>query len=414
MIKLNVLISAYAVSPTWGSEPGMGWNWIINIAKYCNVHVITEGEWRNEILEAVKELPQKDNLHFYFNPVPGKVRLMCWNQGDWRFYWYYRKWQKKSLTIAKEIIAKNQIDIAHQLNMIGFREPGYFWKIKDIPLVWGPIGGMGNINERFLKDVNLRFLLFNRIKNVINNLQIHFHPRVRKMIKASRLIAATIESKKEIKEYYNKDSELINETGGDIQTEICDREFVKDGVLKVIWIGKFDFRKRLDIAIKSISASGNSKIELSICGEGTKEQIKQYKQLCESLDLNNRVSFLGKIPHSQILSLLRKSDLLLFSSIGDATSTVVSEAVSVGLPILSHNICGFGPIVDEYAGWAIPAIDTDTSIKEFGRLLDHLQKNPKELLKKSNDALENRYKLSWDYKMNKLLNIYMSVSKRSR
>ncbi|MCM1141792.1 MAG: glycosyltransferase family 1 protein, partial [Muribaculum sp.] len=68
--KLNVLVNAYAVSPNWGSEPGMGWNWIINIAKHCNVFVITEGEWKDEILEAAKKLPQKDNIHFYFNPLP--------------------------------------------------------------------------------------------------------------------------------------------------------------------------------------------------------------------------------------------------------------------------------------------------------------------------------------------------------
>ena len=50
---INVLINAYAVAPNWGSEQGLGWNWVINLAKYCNVHVITEGEWRKEIEEAV-------------------------------------------------------------------------------------------------------------------------------------------------------------------------------------------------------------------------------------------------------------------------------------------------------------------------------------------------------------------------
>ena len=29
---LNILINAYAVAPNWGSEQGVGWNWIINIA----------------------------------------------------------------------------------------------------------------------------------------------------------------------------------------------------------------------------------------------------------------------------------------------------------------------------------------------------------------------------------------------
>lgn len=99
---LNVLVNAYAVSPAWGSEPGMGWNWVVNLAQYCNVFVITEGEWRTEIEETVEKLPQRGNLHFYFNPVSERVRRMCWNQGDWRFYWHYRKWQNARLpSLAK-------------------------------------------------------------------------------------------------------------------------------------------------------------------------------------------------------------------------------------------------------------------------------------------------------------------------
>ena len=89
--KLNVLINAYAVSPAWGSEPGMGWNWVSNLARYCNLYVITEGEWKKEIDIALESHPFKDNLHFYYLPVSDNVRMKCWNQVDWRFYFYYRK-----------------------------------------------------------------------------------------------------------------------------------------------------------------------------------------------------------------------------------------------------------------------------------------------------------------------------------
>ena len=64
-------------------------------------------------------------MHFYYNPVSEEIRRMCWNQGDWRFYFHYNKWQQKTLAIAKQIIKEQNIDIVHQLNMIGFREPGY-------------------------------------------------------------------------------------------------------------------------------------------------------------------------------------------------------------------------------------------------------------------------------------------------
>ena len=30
---INVLVNAYAVNPYWGSEQGMGWNWVVNIAR---------------------------------------------------------------------------------------------------------------------------------------------------------------------------------------------------------------------------------------------------------------------------------------------------------------------------------------------------------------------------------------------
>ena len=130
---LNILINAYACSPNWGSEPGMAWNWCSNLAKYCELFIITEGEWKEEIEKAIKTHPYGKNMHFYYNPVPQKVRDMCWNQGDWRFYYYYRQWQKSTLTIAKQICKEHKIDVLHQLNMIGFREPGLLWKIKDVP-----------------------------------------------------------------------------------------------------------------------------------------------------------------------------------------------------------------------------------------------------------------------------------------
>ena len=94
MKQLKVLINAYACSPSMGSEEGVGWNWCIHLAKYCELHIITEGEFRNEIEKALEDLPQKDNLLFYYNPVSNRIRSIAKNQGDWRLYYYYKKWKK--------------------------------------------------------------------------------------------------------------------------------------------------------------------------------------------------------------------------------------------------------------------------------------------------------------------------------
>ena len=63
----KVLINAYSVSPGRGSEPGMGWNWVVNLARYCELHIITEGEWRDKIEAELPLLPHGDNMHFYYN-----------------------------------------------------------------------------------------------------------------------------------------------------------------------------------------------------------------------------------------------------------------------------------------------------------------------------------------------------------
>ena len=85
-------------------------------------------------------LEQGKNMHFFYNPVSEEIRKMCWNQGDWRFYKYYREWQWKTYLLAKDICKVEKIDVLHQLNMIGFREPGYLWKLSQengVPFVWG-------------------------------------------------------------------------------------------------------------------------------------------------------------------------------------------------------------------------------------------------------------------------------------
>ena len=92
---ISVLVNAYACAPNTGSEPGMAWNWIVNLAKHCKLYVITEGEWEREIEEALTDLPQRHNIQFFYNNVSPEVRKICWNQGDWRFYYYYEIGKEK-------------------------------------------------------------------------------------------------------------------------------------------------------------------------------------------------------------------------------------------------------------------------------------------------------------------------------
>lgn len=387
----------------------MGWNWIINIASHCKVHVITEGEWRTEIEAAIEKLPQKDNIRFYYNPLPEHVRRMCWNQGDWRFYWYYRKWQREALDIAREIIANNRIDVIHQLNMIGFREPGYLWKIKEIPFVWGPVGGMGTIPLAFLKGSGIRQTVFNVAKNIITDLQLRFSPRVKAAAKRGVMIAATKDTVDKVKKFYGLDIPLINETGCYIKDNDTDSDTRESSVFNILWVGKFDFRKRLDIALEAIAKVKSENVKLIICGEGNGEQTEKYHDLAIKLGIDKRIEWKGKVDNIKVKDLMRSSHLFLFTSISDATSTVVLEAIEAGLPVLSFDACGFGPLVNDFAGKTIPVSAPDDAVDLFAKAIDYFQGHRDELSAISQAERNNNFRLAWNNKVLEIEKIYQDL-----
>ena len=48
--------------------------------------------------------------------------------------------------------------------MIGFREPGYLWKIEEKPFVWGPIGGLKQFPEAYLQGSGIKNESIQQIK----------------------------------------------------------------------------------------------------------------------------------------------------------------------------------------------------------------------------------------------------------
>lgn len=407
---LNILINAYAVAPNWGSEQGMAWNWITNIAKYCKCYIITEGEWRSEIEEAIKTHPNGKNMQFYYNPVPEKVRKMCWNQGDWRFYYYYHKWQKKTLEIAVSICNEHKIDVIHQLNMVGFREPGLLWKIKGIPYVWGPVGGMENIPTSYLKNVDWKQNIFCRIKNTINTLQYKYQPSVRNAVKHSDVLISAVKGvEKVFREVYKRDSFLINETGCTIVTNRDTKQtsaINDNNTFNLIWVGKFDFRKQLEIALYTIAKLKELDVKLHICGTGSEQQVNAYRKLCSDLCIEDKCVWHGKTDNKKVMELMQQMDIFFFTSIMDLTSTVTLEAIQNRLPIVCHDTCGFGNIVNNEIGRKIELKTSQNSINDFAKVIEELYHNRHILAEMQPNFDKVAEGLTYEAKAKKMIEIY--------
>ena len=291
--------------------------------------------------------------------------------------------------------------------MIGFREPGYLWMHKDIPYVHGPIGGYNQYPSSFFSILNLKGKLFYFLRNIINLLQSKLLQRPKKAYKrANQVILASDSGIKIVEKFTKKTPIILTETGAHriFEENIINNIEKNNKQLTLTWVGLLTGRKALPIALKAIAKSKHKdNIQFNIIGTGPDEET--CKELALKLKLKN-ISWKGSIPHEEAKKAIANSDMLFFSSLLEATSTVIFEALQANTPVICHDTCGFGNVIDDTCGVKIPVISVTNSIDSFANEIDKLYENPNKLniLKQGcQKRLEEYY---WDQKGIKLFNIY--------
>ena len=359
-------------------------------------------------------------MHFFYLPIGGddeekceKIRKRCWNQGDWRFYLSYAKWQQRSLELARSICKQQNIDVLHQLNMIGFREPGRWYRLSEergIPLIWGPINAKEGFPTAYLNGAPLKSKLFIYLKNFITKLQLRFSTHVRRTAKqASFIIAASSDSGYAIKKYFGKKFVLLNESGCDVENFDVVKSKDKK-TFDVLWVGRFIFTKQLEMALKVISSIGIDNLRLHVVG-GSAEEENPYKKIAESLGIEKNIVWHQKVSRAEVQLFMQQSDLFFFTSIAEGTPHVVLEAFNNKLPVLCFDTCGHGDCVTNDVGVKIPLTNPEQSVKDFANAIRALYNNRSLLQTMSKNCYKRACELSWDNKAKLVLAMYENVLK---
>lgn len=407
--KYKILISAYACAPNVGSEPGMGWNFVLGLSKYHDVHVIVEKrKWEkpiNQYLENNQEL--KNRLRFHFiDKKRNKILRRIWPPS---YYWYYKKWQKQVYKLAIKLDKIEKFDLIHQLNMVGFREPGYLWKIKK-PFVWGPIGGLENSPFILLPPLGIKGFLYYSIRNLINIYQCKFSNRPYYAANHfnSTLIAATPMNSKLIKKFWNRESELICEVGKEINVFPSVNERSKKTPLKIIWSGQHTLGKNLPLILNSLKKI-NFNFELHILGSG--DMTRKWKKIASNCNISKKCIWYGWIDRKKAISAMKNAHVFCISSVKDLTSSVLLEAISLGLPVITLDHCGFSHVVNETCGIKIKIQSNKQVQNDFADAFKKIYFDEPFRKKLSYGAIQRSNDFSWDSKLLKLNSIYHKLLK---
>ncbi|MGH7090257.1 MAG: glycosyltransferase [Stellaceae bacterium] len=115
-------------------------------------------------------------------------------------------------------------------------------------------------------------------------------------------------------------------------------------------VGRLVGLKGYDLVIGALTRMPRH--SLAIAGEGPERA--SLERLAQSLGVNERVRFLGSVPHERLAALYSAADILVLASSREGWPNVLLEAMACGTPVVVSNIAGMSEIVTDAVGAFMP------------------------------------------------------------
>ena len=413
MDKPTILVTAYAVNPYKGSEDGMGWNMILQIARFQKVIAITRENNQEAIDRFLNEnqVQEAENIQFEYFDTPYYMRF--WKKGGRGALLYFYLWQ---YAVVNWIKKKNwSYDIVHNLNFHNDWTPSFLWKTKK-PFVWGPIGHHPAIPGQFLKQYGIATVARERIRWMAKQLFWYLDPFLNKTKKEARHIFAMNSTVAKVLNVQDSKISILPSVATE-EPEHFD-QFPKDS-FNLLSVGRFVALKGFDVTIRAfaafyhaLSATEQSKVKLTLVGQGPAESM--LKSIIKENQLESAVHIIPWIERDKLAYIYQAADLFLFPS-HEGAGMVVAEAMSYGLPVMCFDNCGPGEFINKNCGIAIPYQKYELAVHHFKTKLLRLHED-RELLKRLSNGAKRQYKnrFTWDTKGEMFKAVYESILLKQR
>lgn len=369
----RVLISAFSCFPGEGSEPGVGWKTVVEMAKEHEVWVITDCARRGALL-ARPEVKSLGRVHWEFVRVP---MLSRWAHGRWSstaVWWvYYLVWQFAQGGLARRLHRDVGFDLVHHATYVKYSTPSWL-PLPGVPFLWGPIGGGERASLWFFRRHGLRTRVTEAVRVALQKLAL-VDPALRWTAgRASRALAVTAETATELRALGARDVDVLPAVSlDDVELETI-RRSADDPTdrddhagLTLLFVGRLIPWKGADLAICALAKSFVPELRLRIIGEGRMRG--RLERLAVSLGVEDRVSFEGPLARKDVLAAYGQADGFLYPSLHDSGGQVVLEAMAAGLPVICLRLGGPQALVDEGSGWKVTARDPDQVVGDLATCL---------------------------------------------
>ena len=393
---MKILYSAFACDPYIGSEAQCGWSWPMAMRGFNEVYLITRSENREPIERYMNE-NRIGNITVFYHDIPSWMNM--YYKKKRLYFLYYILWQRTALHIARRLQRQYHFDYIQHITLGDFRVIGPLWRLEP-KFIFGPVGGAQTtprVFNHYIWDETSK----EKLREWINRI-VMINPFYRRALNRSyRVFAANRETLSLLQKSMKHPEKCMLLTENGIQTKkiLNQKKTDKASVTTILWAGRLITRKGIAFLLETIGQVKTSKpFMLKLVGDGP--QMRKLKDLSSRLNLEDRVAFMGKVSYEQMNQIYMESDFFVFPSLRETTGTVLFEAMSHGLPVVSFNQNGADLLIDETCGRKIDIHQSLEGVKkDFAHAVEELIEKPETRLSLGENAyrkIKDHY--TWEQK----------------
>jgi len=360
---MKVLLSAYSCEPGRGSEPGVGWNMVREIAKHHEVWVLTRPDESKNVIEAELARNPVPNMHFvYFTtPIVGGIWKLG-QSGAMQIHYYL--WQIAAYFVARRLHREINFDIVQHVTFVKYSSPS-FLSLLPIPFVWGPVGGGESAPKAFWVDFNFRNRIYELMRMGVRSLgenDLFAHLTARRSAVA---YATTEDTAQRVRKMGCPHVKILSESGLS-QEEIeslAHFPLPDTSPMRFISMGRLLHWKGFHLGLRAFAQANLPDAEYWIVGDGP--EWERLQTLATDLGISHQVKFWGRLPREQTLEKLGQSQVLVHPSLHDSGGWVCLEGMAAGRPVICLDLGGPAQQVTQETGFKIPAHTLQQTIADL-------------------------------------------------
>ncbi len=348
MKDIRVIATAYACEPDTGSETGIGWNVVREVARHEGVHVtvITRRNNRREIERALAADPISPPEFVYYDPPKW---MTWWKRGGRGVQLFYYMWQIGAARLVAQLHAHTPFDCSHHVTFGRYWSPSFLPRI-NVPFVWGPVGGGESFPDIFRREFSFRNRAYERARDLARWTGEH-DPAVRRAAQSCSVgFAATRETAGRLSALGVKETELLGNAAlsRPEHERLAALPAPPSGPIRFISAGRLLHWKGFDLGIRGLASSGVDDAEYWILGDGPHRE--ELERLANELQVSDRVRFWGNVKRDQVIDCLKLSHAMLHPSLHDSGGWACIEAMAAARPVICLDLGGPAVMVDATSG----------------------------------------------------------------